>query len=90
MTERQLRLTRPRGRRPRVERLTGRQRDLLAFVRDEGVVTTRQVGDRLQYAAPSAALDRLERRGLVEHATHTNGSPIRGQWRATRHDERKA
>ena len=74
--------------------LTERQRELVAFIRLQGVVSPREVGvimhagrtsiaGKLRFASSDGydALHRLERRGLVERIT-------RGRWQLIEHDER--
>jgi hypothetical protein len=81
-------------RRPR--RLTERQRELVAYMRQSGVVCPREIGvlmhagrtsiaSKLRYASSDGydALRRLERRGLVKRLK-------RGRWQLIEHDERWA
>lgn len=77
----------------RPQRLTERQRELVAYMRARGVVRPREIGvlmhagrttiaSKLQHASSDGydALRRLERRGLVEHVA-------RGAWKLIEHDE---
>jgi hypothetical protein len=69
--DQQLRLSRPAQRAPEMRRLTARQRELLGLLRaaephPDGSVPTSSVAWWLGYAQPSAACDRLVRRGLAK------------------------
>lgn len=80
----QLRLTRPRDGRPKMERLTERQREVVLWIRLRSAggqeVLPHELLRPFGYRDPAAALRRLRKRGLIEKHN--------GAWRARRYSER--